>query len=125
MRPSFQGQLRTEDFRRHVLGSKMRDSTHLQETLVSTVAALPRTFRSPPRNPVLLEAIQKADVLIEAMGWIRQFRDKVTVIKLGGSVMEDPDALAPLAARHRVHGNRRNEADRGPRRRSRNQPCHG
>ncbi len=39
------------------------------------------------------DAIEKADVLIEAMAWIRQFRDKVTVIKLGGSVMEDPDAL--------------------------------
>ena len=42
------------------------------------------------------EAIQKANVLIEAMRWIRQFRDKVTVIKLGGSVMEDPDALRHL-----------------------------
>lgn len=42
------------------------------------------------------DAIQKADVLIEAMGWIRQFRDKVTVIKLGGSVMEDPEALRHL-----------------------------
>jgi acetylglutamate kinase len=30
------------------------------------------------------------------MGWIRQFRDKITVIKLGGSVMEDPDALRHL-----------------------------
>ena len=39
------------------------------------------------------EAIRKADTLIEALGWIRQFRDKVTVIKLGGSVMEDPDAM--------------------------------
>lgn len=39
------------------------------------------------------EAIRKADVLIEALGWIRQFRDKVTVIKLGGSVMEDENAL--------------------------------
>ena len=44
----------------------------------------------------MIEAIQKADVLIEAMGWIRQFRDKITVIKLGGSVMEDPDALRHL-----------------------------
>ncbi|MCA9099884.1 MAG: acetylglutamate kinase [Pirellulales bacterium] len=42
------------------------------------------------------EAIQKADVLIEALRWIRQFRDKVTVIKLGGSVMEDPNALRHL-----------------------------
>jgi len=44
----------------------------------------------------LEEAIQKADVLIEALGWIRQFRDKITVIKLGGSVMEDPEALRHL-----------------------------
>ena len=42
------------------------------------------------------DAIEKADVLIEAMGWIRQFRDKITVIKLGGSVMEDPNALRHL-----------------------------
>ena len=46
--------------------------------------------------PVVQDAIEKADVLIEAMGWIRQFRDKITVIKLGGSVMEDPDALRHL-----------------------------
>ena len=39
------------------------------------------------------EAIQKADVLIEALGWIRRFRDKITVIKLGGSVMENANAL--------------------------------
>jgi acetylglutamate kinase len=42
------------------------------------------------------EAIEKADLLIEAMGWIRRFRDKITVIKLGGSVMEDPEALTHL-----------------------------
>jgi len=47
-------------------------------------------------KPLLQDAIEKADVLIEAMGWIRQFRDKITVIKLGGSVMEDPDALRHL-----------------------------
>lgn len=39
------------------------------------------------------EAIKKADVLIEALGWIRRFRGKVTVIKLGGSVLEHEDAL--------------------------------
>jgi len=44
----------------------------------------------------LQDAIQKADVLIEALGWIRRFRDKVTVIKLGGSVMEDTNALRHL-----------------------------
>ena len=42
------------------------------------------------------EAIEKADTLIEAMGWIRRFRDSITVIKLGGSVMEDVDALRHL-----------------------------
>ncbi len=45
---------------------------------------------------VLQAAIEKADVLIEALGWIRRFRDKITVIKIGGSVMEDPEALRHL-----------------------------
>lgn len=39
------------------------------------------------------QAVQKADVLIEAMGWIRRFRGKTTVIKLGGSLMANPDAM--------------------------------
>jgi acetylglutamate kinase len=38
-------------------------------------------------------AIRKAEVLIEALSYIRNFRDKLTVIKLGGSAMEEPDAL--------------------------------
>jgi acetylglutamate kinase len=38
-------------------------------------------------------AIRKAEVLIEALSYIRRFRDRLTVIKLGGSAMEDPDAL--------------------------------
>jgi len=44
----------------------------------------------------LKDAIAKADVLIEALQWIRQFRGKITVIKLGGSVMEDPRAITHL-----------------------------
>jgi acetylglutamate kinase len=39
------------------------------------------------------DAIRKADVLIEALSYIRNFRDRLTVIKLGGSAMEDPEAL--------------------------------
>src|SRR5438445_13302670 len=39
------------------------------------------------------EAISKADTLIEALSYIRKFRDRLTVIKLGGSAMEDPEAL--------------------------------
>jgi acetylglutamate kinase len=41
----------------------------------------------------MLDAIAKADVLIEALDYIRTFRHRRTVIKLGGSAMEDPDAL--------------------------------
>jgi acetylglutamate kinase len=39
------------------------------------------------------DAIRKAETLIEARSYIRMFRDKLTVIKLGGSAMEDADAL--------------------------------
>lgn len=42
------------------------------------------------------KAIEKADTLIEAMKWIREHRDKVTVIKLGGSLMEDSVAMMHL-----------------------------
>jgi acetylglutamate kinase len=49
-----------------------------------------------PGSALQLTPTQKADVLIEALGWIRQFRDKVTVIKLGGSLLEDETALRHL-----------------------------
>lgn len=39
---------------------------------------------------------EKADILVEAMGWISMFRDKTTVIKLGGSVLDHPEALQHL-----------------------------
>jgi acetylglutamate kinase len=39
------------------------------------------------------DAIRKAEALIEAGSYIRMFRDKLTVLKLGGSAMEDPTAL--------------------------------
>ena len=35
------------------------------------------------------QAIDKAKVLVEAMSWIRQFRDRYIVIKLGGSALDD------------------------------------
>jgi len=38
----------------------------------------------------------KADVLIEAMRWIRQHRGKISVIKMGGSLMEDQAAIGHL-----------------------------
>ena len=39
------------------------------------------------------DAIRKAEALIEALSYIRTFRDRLTVIKLGGSAMEDAAAL--------------------------------
>ncbi len=42
------------------------------------------------------EAIRKADVLIAALGYIRKFHGRFTVIKLGGSVMEDLESLRAL-----------------------------
>ena len=51
---------------------------------------------TPSVTKAQLKAIQKADTLIEALGWIRKFRDTTTVIKLGGSVLEHPDSLRHL-----------------------------
>ncbi len=42
------------------------------------------------------EAIRKADVLIEALGFFLKFHGRYFVIKLGGSVMEDPETLRAL-----------------------------
>ncbi|WP_337173889.1 acetylglutamate kinase [Paludisphaera sp.] len=42
------------------------------------------------------EAIQKAEVLIAALGYMRKFHGRFTVIKVGGSVMEDPESLRAL-----------------------------
>lgn len=39
------------------------------------------------------QAIAKAAVLIEAMPYIRRFRDKIVVVKLGGSFMDVPEDL--------------------------------
>ena len=39
------------------------------------------------------DAIRKAETLIEALSYIRRFHHRLTVIKLGGSAMEDEDAL--------------------------------
>jgi acetylglutamate kinase len=39
------------------------------------------------------EAVHKAEILVEALGWIRQFRGRYVVIKLGGSVLDEKDAV--------------------------------
>src|SRR5437763_12987435 len=40
-------------------------------------------------------AVRKAEALIEALNYIRPFRGCRTVVKLGGSAMENPAALHP------------------------------
>lgn len=55
--------------------------------------AIAELLTPSPRDFSVQEAIAKANTLIEAMGWIRRFRGKTTVIKLGGSLLEDKDAL--------------------------------
>jgi acetylglutamate kinase len=42
------------------------------------------------------EAIRKADVLIEALSYIKGFRDKLVVIKLGGSALTDMSLLRDI-----------------------------
>lgn len=47
-------------------------------------------------NPAFQEQIDKADVLVEALPYIQSFRGETVLIKLGGSVMEDPQLLDAL-----------------------------
>lgn len=42
------------------------------------------------------EAIGKAEVLIEALAYIRTFRDHCVIIKLGGSVMDDTSVMRAI-----------------------------
>jgi len=62
----------------------------------SAISGKPLVATLPSAVKAQQKAIQKADTLIEALGWIRKFRDTTTVIKLGGSVVEHPDSLRHL-----------------------------
>ncbi len=42
------------------------------------------------------EAIAKASTLIEALDYIQQYRSKIIVVKIGGSVMDQPEAMREL-----------------------------
>lgn len=44
----------------------------------------------------MLQAIDKAAALVEAHAYIREFAGGVVVVKIGGSIMDEPDALASL-----------------------------
>ena len=42
------------------------------------------------------DAISKAQGLVEALSYIQRFHDKVIVVKVGGSIMDDETALAAI-----------------------------
>lgn len=42
------------------------------------------------------DAIEKAGALLEAHAYIQRFQDKIVVVKVGGSIMDEPDALQRL-----------------------------
>ena len=42
------------------------------------------------------EAIRKATVLVEALSWIQRFRGRYVVIKLGGSTLDQEEAVSSL-----------------------------
>jgi acetylglutamate kinase len=42
------------------------------------------------------QAINKATALVEALGYIQRFHNKTVVVKVGGSIMDDEQALANL-----------------------------
>ena len=44
------------------------------------------------------EAINKAQTLIEALGYIQRFQDRMVVVKFGGSVMDDERAMSDIIA---------------------------
>ena len=45
---------------------------------------------------MMQQAIEKAQTLIEALGYIQRFSDKIVVIKMGGSVMDDERAIRDI-----------------------------
>src|SRR5918997_3318657 len=47
-------------------------------------------------DPAISEAANKATSLVEALGYIHRFHNKVVVVKVGGSIMDDEHALTDL-----------------------------
>lgn len=54
-----------------------------------------RPMQSSTR-PTMEEAISKAEALIEALSYIQRFHNKVVVVKVGGSIMDDERALCNI-----------------------------
>ncbi len=47
-------------------------------------------------DPALSEAADKAHALVEALSYIQRFHDRVVVVKVGGSIMDDEQALSAI-----------------------------
>jgi len=47
-------------------------------------------------DPALSEATEKARALVEALSYIQRFHNKVVVVKVGGSIMDEEQALSNL-----------------------------
>jgi acetylglutamate kinase len=47
-------------------------------------------------DPALSEASDKASALVEALSYIQRFHNRVVVVKVGGSIMDDEQALSNL-----------------------------
>src|SRR5436190_20251625 len=47
-------------------------------------------------DAALTEASNKAKALVEALSYIQRFHDKVVVVKVGGSIMDDEEALSTI-----------------------------
>lgn len=65
------------------------------------MSSSPVARTAPDRSPdapfeALAQASGKAAVLLEALSYIQRFHDKTVVVKIGGSLMDDEEALAKL-----------------------------
>ena len=45
---------------------------------------------------IMDQAINKASALVEALGYIQRFHNKIVVVKVGGSIMDDEQALSNI-----------------------------
>lgn len=74
------------------------DSTESGSSGVSVETASSGTVPTTPAPAMHLSPGQKAEVLVEALPWLRDFADAVIVIKFGGNAMIDPALEAAFAA---------------------------
>src|SRR6185295_15124459 len=66
-------------------------------TGTSTLPRLALVTRARHSNtPMIQQAISKAAGLVEALPYIQRFCDKVVVVKIGGSIMDDEQALSAI-----------------------------